>query len=252
MKIDLITRTRYPKLYDRMVDSVAKTADNPVAMFVERDEVGDPRLVESYNRLAAQSDADVLGFVQDDIEFLEKGWDTRVKDIFAEFTPDILGIVGATEYKGGGVFDAGAKFGKGLIADSRGVRILSAKSQYEKVKVVDGCLMFINRGFLKHVPFDKAFDGLFYWDIDLCLRAAEVGVTSLLVRHSKTDDLYGVYPKDMKPRDVYEDYFEKKHGMRQGAQENQMCCYATVHDYKRLGQSECFRGFEEKYKCASA
>lgn len=248
MKIDLFCRTRYPELYERMSKSVFETSKN-VDIFREKDEIGEPRLVETYNRLIPKSNCDVVGIVQDDIEFLDKDWDNTIREIFTEYKPDILGVIGCSMYRGGGVFDMGSRFGVGMIADSKGVRILSSRERYAKAKVLDGCLLFISRRFLKKEPFDKNFDGLFYWDIDLCLRAKEVGVANILVRHSKTKELYGKYPEGMKLRKNYEDYFEEKHEMRQGKQESQACCLATLELYRKLGRNECFKKFEEKYLC---
>ncbi len=248
MNIELLCRVRHPSLYERMSRSLYDTSKN-VSILREKDECGEPRLAETYNRLIQRTSAEIVGIAHDDIEFLEKGWDSVVRDVFAEYKPDILGVIGSTVYNGGGVFDSGSRNGVGMIADLNGVRILSPRSRYAKAKVVDGCLFFINRKFFEKEPFDTKLDGLFYYDIDLCLRAKEVGVANILVRHSKTKDLYGKYPEGMKLRKDFEDYFESKHGMRQGKQEDQACCLATMELFKKLGRNECLRKFEEKYLC---
>ena len=246
--IDLITRIRDLTLYKRMLDSAKDTACIKFDNHFDIDTEHKPKCAETYNRLGKQSGSDILCFVEDDVEFLDRNWDVHVEEIFAEFKPEILGVIGSTKYEGGKYFDSGYKFGVGMIAGNTGIRILGPKTRYTPAKVIDGMLMFVSKEFFQKEQFDETFNGLFYYDIDYCLRSKKVGVTSLLVKHSKPPELYGVYPKDMEPIEVYTPEFEKRWGKGSGEVENQQCCLVTLETFKKHGQTECLNRYREKFK----
>ncbi len=259
MTIELMTRIQSPKLYFRMRDSAMQTMAEPLAASSEIDDIGLPKCAETYNRLAAKSKADIFCFVEDDIEFLSPDWDGVVEDIFLEYGPDILGVVGATQYHGGGPFDTGAAHSVGLIGCNKSkedeetwVRILSPYYRYKKVKVIDGSLMFVKRAFWEKEPFDeKTFDELFYYDLDACLKSDHVAVTcDILAKHSKPPRMYGVYPKAMKTAGDYEPILLERHGLTKKPPQDQTCCFVSMETFKKQGQTECFKGFERKYQCA--
>jgi hypothetical protein len=209
--------------------------------------------------LASKSDADIFCFVEDDVEFLTKDWDRIIEEIFIEYDPDIVGVVGASEYNGGGYFEAGHKTSFGLVACNRSkedestfVRILSPHYHYKKVKVIDGMLMFCKREFFQKEPFDeKTFDELFYYDIDLCLKSDHVAITSdILVKHSKPAQFYGQYPAQMKPASHYEPILLERHRLVKKPIQNQLCCLVSMGTFKTYGQTESYRNFERKYQCA--
>jgi len=242
-----MTRVRETSLYDRMMESAISTAYGPFVSHFEIDTEHKPKCAETYNRLGRESHGEILCFVEDDVEFLEKDWDVHVEEIFAEFNPDILGVIGSTKYEGGKYFDSGYKYGVGMIAGNTGVRILAPKTRYTPAKVVDGMLMFVSPDYFRKQQFDEAFNGLFYYDIDYCLRSKKVGVTSLLVKHSKPPELYGVYPSDMEPVEVYTPEFEKRWGKGSGIVESQQCCLVTMEIFKKYGQTGSFSRYKEKY-----
>lgn len=250
--IDLITRSRDANLYQRMMTSAKETACNPFESHVEVDTEHKPKCAETYNRLGKESKADILCFVQDDIEFLQDDWDVHLEEIFAEFKPDILGVAGSTKYEGGKLFDAGTEYGVGLIAGNHGVRILSPKARYTPCKVIDGMFMCVKRDFFLKEPFDRSFYGLFYWDIDLCLRSERVGVTSLLLKHSKPPELVGQYPVDMEPIEVFTPTLEVKWGYVSGIVRSQQCCMVPLEMFRREGQTQCFGLYREKHASAYA
>jgi hypothetical protein len=245
--IDLMTRIRDHGLYQRMLKSANATALNPITNHFEVDEEGKPKCAETYNRLGRASKGDILCFVEDDVEFLEKDWDIHVEEIFAEYKPDILGVIGSTEYWGGKYFDAGYQYGRGMVAGNTGVRILAPKTRYTPVKVIDGMLMFVSKDFFANEQFDETFNGLFYYDIDICLRSQKVGITSMLIKHSKPPELYGVYPEDMEPVETFTPAFETKWGVSSGIVRNQQCCLVTMDTFKKYGQTECLARYKEKY-----
>lgn len=246
MKIDLITRVQYSDLYDRMILSATKTCDGNFGNLYEKDDIGQPEIAATYNRLSKQSKADILAFVHDDVEFLEPGWDTKIKDVFAEYKPDIVGVIGSKDYRGGGCFDAGNAVG--MFANCEGVKIISPKKSFEPVMVVDGLLMFVERDFLEKQRFDEKFDGLFYYDIDLCLRSNAVGVTSLLVKHSKPQERYGIYPNGMRPREDYDPLMYEKHGMGRPEKKEPPCFLTTMEEFKKNGQTHSYNVFCDRFK----
>ncbi len=259
--IDLITRIQSPKLYERMETSALATSYCGSHSFLyEFDDVGLPKCAQTYNALAQMSKADIFCFIEDDVEFISNDWDRIVEEIMAEYDCDILGVVGATEYHGGGYFDAGCATSFGQVACNKSkteqetyVRILSEYYRYKKVKVIDGMLMFAKReSFLKEMFDEKTFDELFYYDIDLCLKSDRVAITSdILVKHSKPPEMYGVYPKNMKTVDQYEPALLERHGLTKRPAKDQTCCMVSLETFNKSGQTECFKGFERKYKCVS-
>jgi hypothetical protein len=214
--IQIITRVRHKDLYKRMVDSARATKKGPVNCVAIEDD-GSPKLAESYNLMAAVSPADVLLFCHDDVIFLSEGWDEKITDAMA-LGFNLIGAVGSQEYAGGMVFDAGREFAAGKVVGwvdgKRVVKLMANRSEVEPVKVVDGMLMAVDRAhFLKIGGFDMAFDGLFYYDTDLCLRS-NCAVADFLVAHEKPKEHYGKYPADLKPIEAYRDAFNAKHGFK--------------------------------------
>lgn len=251
--IDLVTRIQSMPLYERMLESAKDNASGELNFFSEMDIEGMPYCAKTYNAMSQKGKSEIIGFVEDDVEFLSKDWDRYVQDIFLEYAPDILGVVGSTVYNGGGYFDAGNDYSEGLIGGNyqgqTHVRIFGKKKRFAPVKVIDGMLMFVSRSFFEKESFDeKNFDELFYYDIDLCLRAPIVGVTSeILIKHSKPPELYGKYPAAMKPVSYYDPILEKKHGLIRQRSGNQMCCMVALPTFEKDGQTECYRRFKEKW-----
>ena len=213
--IDIITRVRYPELYLRMKESAQATASGPIRFLAAFDD-GQPKIAESYNLLAATSSADVLLFVHDDVIFLSKGWDEKIMDAVS-LGFNLIGAVGSQEYRGGMVFDAGRKYAAGKcvgnVDGKRVVKLMQNRSEVELVKVVDGMFMAVEAGHFKRTGFDWAFDGLFYYDLDLCLRS-KCAVVDILVAHEKPPHIWGKYPEGMKPIEHYAPIFNAKHGFK--------------------------------------
>lgn len=256
MKIDLICRYRSEDLLRRLTGSAFKNAIGEFGVISEFDKEGLPKIAESYNRMASKSNADILCFVHDDVEFLSEDWDSTVSDLFEEFEPDVLGVVGVTKYDGGRTFDAGNPHMAGVVCvDQKGtafVKCLSPKFRYKKAATVDGLIMFVSRKYWESNKFDESFDGLFFYDIDLCLRG-NVGITcSILVKHSKPKELYGKYPEAMKPIETYWDAFHAKHGLTSPVLGDQACAMTSLDDFYRNGQTDCYEWFRREKQCVSA
>ncbi len=250
--IDLITRVRTQALYDRLLASAKKTASFPFEHHFELDTEQLPKIAGTYNRLANASKADLLGFVHDDIEFLSENWDGIVADLFAEYDADILGVVGSTKYEGGRIFDTGTEHALGHfcceINGKPSVKILSRAFRYKPARVIDGMLMFARKSYWEKEKFDETFDELFFYDTDFCLRG-KVGVTtSILVKHSKPKELYGVYPENLKPITFYAPTFNKKHNLSPKAPGYQGCAMVLAEDFKRMGMDYPHDKFMERRK----
>lgn len=225
--IHFIVRVRYQDLFERLLKSIMKTCVTGYNITTEDDD-GQPKLAESYNRLAGDSKHDVLVFVHDDIEFLEKGWDAKIIEALQQY--DVAGVVGALDYKGGRIFDGPknnwvGKFSS-TVDDVKAVKLFSSVSFPIGASVVDGMFMAVRGDHFKKVKFDEAFDGLFFYDLDYCLRS-KVCVADVLLFHGKPEKYWGKYPADMKPIEAYWDKFHEKHGLDNNIKAGDQSCFAT-------------------------
>ena len=213
--ISLITRIRYPELYRKMQESARATARGPIMFSASHDD-GRPAVAATYNFLGATSVADILLFVHDDVVFLSKGWDDKIRDAIG-LGFNVVGVVGSKEYDGGMIFDAGRQYSAGKIVGlkdgKRIVRVFHHKAEIEPVKVVDGLFMAVDLEHFVKTGFDADFDGLFFYDTDFCLRSNCV-VADILVSHEKPDHLRGAYPPNMRPITDYAPAFNAKHGFK--------------------------------------
>jgi hypothetical protein len=232
--IQIISRIRHPELYVKMMRS-ARAMANGLVMFSAAHDDGSPRIAESYNILGATAVADIILFVHDDVVFLSKGWDDKIRDAMA-LGFNVVGAVGSKEYAGGMVFDAGYNHsaGKvvGVVDGKRMVKLMAHRSEVEPVKVLDGMLLAVDRKhFVSAKGFDWQFDGLFFYDLDLCLRS-NCAVVDILVAHEKPEHMRVVYPKDMRPMSDYEPAFNAKHGFKPNAPiGEQRCDSIALEDY---------------------
>ena len=152
---------------------------------------------------------------------------------------NVAGVVGSQKYDGGLIFDAGRKYSAGKLVylqdGKRNVKLMANRSEVEPVKVVDGLLMAVDRKHFQKAGFDWQFDGLFYYDVDLCLRS-NCCVVDILVSHEKPADLWGKYPDDMKPQEYYAPAFNKKHGFKgEPPIGDQSCQQIPYEDYALNG-----------------
>lgn len=230
--IEILTRIKYPELYNRMVNSAKETASGAISFASMLDD-GQPKLAESYNLLGSVSSGDVLLFVHDDVIFLSKGWDEKIRQAM-ELGFNLIGAVGSQEYFGGMIFDSGREYSAGSVAGIRHgkriVKLMTHRTPIEPVKVVDGMFMAVDRKHFVDTGFDLQFDGLFYYDIDLCLRS-NCAVVDILVSHEKPAHLYGSYPKDMRPMEAYTGAFNLKHGFKDAQIGDQRCDAVAIEEY---------------------
>ena len=230
--IQVLTRSAHPELYQRMVTSARKTAFGNV-MFVSTPDDGLPKIVESYNLMAAVSTADILVFCHDDIIFLSEGWDERVKEAF-RLGFEVVGAVGTQKYTGGMIFDSGKEYSVGQVVGNldgkRIKKLFQHRAEIEPAQAVDGMFMAVTREhFIKSGGFDSQFDGLFYYDVDFCLRS-NCAVVDILLAHEKPPHIWGKYPEAMKPIEFYRDAFNKKHGFKEDPPIGDQRCDSVAYE----------------------
>jgi len=229
--IQLVTRVRFPELYRKMQESARATAKGPI-MFTASFDDGSPKIADSYNLLGVCSMADILLFVHDDVVFLSKGWDDKVRDAIA-LGFDVVGVCGSQKYDGGMIFDSGRQYSAGKVVSwvdgKRVIRLMENRAEIEPVKVVDGLFMATTREHFVRTGFDMQFDGLFYYDVDFCL-ASNCCVADILVAHEKPEHLRGSYPDGMLPMSHYTPAFNAKHGFKADPPIGDQRCDSVIYD----------------------
>ena len=243
MKIDIACLVRYPELHERMAASAKKTASVASLGFITQADDGLPHLAAAYNRMAAQSDAEIVLFVHDDVHFMEPGWDGKlIEALLSGF--DVAGVVGSREYSGGRIFDSGNRHGAGkFVCQEDGiqhVKLLGPCKSVEPVAVIDGMFMAVKKSHWQVCRFDEQFDELFFYDLDYCLRS-RCCVVDTLIAHEKPKEHFGKYPEHMKPIEHYWAAFHDKHSLSHSAPiENQVCHKMTLPDFLRTGQQRAY------------
>ena len=249
--ISVITRVQYPDLHDRMWRSAVKNAaSDSVEFLTDGNASGQPNITASYNKLGAKAAGDILVFCHDDIEFIEPGWDARLEEFFAQDF-DIGGVIGVDRYEGDLLVSLGHPhcFGKFInrAGDEMRVNIYGPHAPNKQLVAVDGMFMAVRASHFAGHKFDETLDGLFFYDIDYCLRG-RVGLLDLMVAHWKPKDRFGVYPVDMNSMSHYEPYFYGKHKINPSRRigDTRALC-ATQKDYQEQGHDALWALFERKY-----
>ena len=252
----IITRIRYPALYERMKESAINNSSLPLEFLSEVDEIGQPEVAKTYNRMGARAKSDYLVFVHDDVVFLEQGWDSKLIEVFEGTDADIVGVVGTDKYTGGTLFRSGFPHTKGkyVTLDDKGEKIVKVSSPALNgpVVAVDHFFMAVRSKFFDANKFDEQFDGLFFSDIDYCLRSKRVYLADILLGHYKPLELRGKYPEGMKSLHDFSDKFHAKHYLEaSGEYGDQRVASADMNTYLSLGQDEIFKRFEGKIICGN-
>lgn len=246
--ISLLTRIQYKDLYERMQQSALRTCLGEVEFLSEQDTEGQPRVALTYNRLLDQAKGDIIVFCHDDVVFVEDGWDARLTEFFSTYTYDIGGVVGVDKYNGGLLVKEGHPHCFGKFINRKGnelkVNLYGPRAEGKKLKAVDGMFIAIRKGYKE--KFDEKLDGLFFYDIDYCLRGS-VGLIDLMIAHYKPADRYGIYPANMATIEAYEPYFYAKHGLTPGKTGDTRSLSASQQDYADLGHDKLWKMFEDKY-----
>lgn len=246
----IITRVRYPDLYERLKASALAKSVMPISFESEEDKDGLPHIAATYNRLGSKK-ADYLIFCHDDVVFLEDAWDEKLLQEFRSTGADILGVVGRDAFgiKSNGGKHCFGKYAGGQNDELDSVKILSGKCQDKKVDVVDGMFMAVRWSFFKNNKFDETFDELWLYADDFCL-SGKTYISNILIAHHKPDKYYGKYPKGMKPLTDYLPAMKDKWG-RSDVKEmslNEQCAIGPLSGYLELGQDRVYEWLTDKYK----
>ena len=250
--LTLITRVQHKHLYERMKASALKhSAGIPMEFISEPNPENLPIITPSYNRMGAKAAGDIMLFLHDDVEFVEDGWDARLVEAFAYTSFNVLGVIGVDRYNGGLLVNEGHPHTFGKFMNRAGselrVNIYGPRADSKPMTAVDGMFMAVRCDQFKREKFDEKLDGLFFYDIDYCLRS-NVGLIDILIAHYKTPELYGTYPAEMKPMESYEPYFYSKHGLTgPGPAGDTRAQCVSRDDYERHGHDKMFALFKEKY-----
>ena len=252
--IDILTRVRHRELYDVMRDSATQKADGTLRFISEQDD-GQPRLAESYNRMVKHVESDIVVLCHDDAIFLQDSWDSALQEVFADKAVNIVGVVGAVDYRGGEMFRGGSQtFRGGYVANVDGsvlVKLFSGHEEPTPVDLVDSFFFAARRDVLLANPFDEQFDGLFFYDMDFMLRVGGVQVAPILMAHYKPDRLRGNYPKDLKPMGDYWDKFHAKHGYTDIPPiGNPAVAAIPLPTLNAIGRQAAYKRFSDKYLVA--
>lgn len=213
-----------------MLESAEKTYATEIS-FSRINDPGFPDLARSYNVMGSKSKEDIILFVHDDVVFLEKGWDVKIIEALSRY--EVAGVCGAIDYKGGRIFDCGKDGWAGKIAGvvdgKEVVKVFKEVDGLVPADAVDGCFMAVKASHFN--KFDEQFDGIFFYDIDYCLRS-KCCIVDLLISHNKPEKYYGKYPADIKLIGEYWDKFHSKHGLTPSPIGNQVCKAMLLKEYQ--------------------
>ena len=135
-------------------------------------------IAKKYNAGAARAKGDVLIFTHSDVELLSsRAMIGSAISVLARPSIGILGIAGARVLNNNAIWWAmnDQLSGACLHTDDKG-HWMTAFGRYGRVVVLDGVLLMMTRRTFELVgPFDEAFPGFDYYDIDLTLRAHLAG-----------------------------------------------------------------------------
>ncbi len=249
--IDIVCRSLYPALYNRMKASAHNTACGEVNFYHKQGDT-ESHPTKDWNDLAKQGSGDIIVFVHDDIVFHSTAWDSKLLEMFAETDYDILGVVGCKEYNGGMQFDAGRPHTIGkYISDIDGkgnyrVKVYSSEAEGD-TKVFDGCFIAVRREYFEKEQLDEALS--FFVETDYCLRS-KCGIVDILVGHYKIPELYGDknWPVG---KDIVADskcIFYAKHGLKDPEHiGDRRCAVVDLPHYYMLGQCASYKQFTKKY-----
>jgi len=191
----LLERTGYERLSLRLVDNGSTDAGTAALLGdLGRNRrvtvMADPRpfnFAALNNRAAATSGADLLLFLNNDTEILERGW---LEPLLEEAVRDVVGAVAPLlTYANGTVQHAGAAVGMhgwaghpfaGLRPDEPTPFGAAAQGTRNWLAVSAACLLVERRKFAAVGGFDEGF-AVAGNDVDLCLRLTERGWRSLCV-----------------------------------------------------------------------
>lgn len=162
-RISLITCVNNKEQYDGLLATVPKEIEH-LSMWSAKS------MAEGYNAMAAEAQGDILGFIHQDVRFLNPEWPSLIAEGFryAEHV-GVIGFVGSSEMTiDGRWWLSGNRRGNFLQGDAP-VDYGEADGKLHIVSSVDGYAMFVTReAFEKSGGFDETYSGWHMYDSDLC------------------------------------------------------------------------------------
>ncbi len=129
----------------------------------------------------SRDDQDIICYMHDDLEILEKGWDQRVKAVFEDPKVAIVGFGGATGLGVDDIYKTPYRIEQlqriDYYSNQVGWEIHGKRETgVRDVAVVDGFFMAVRTEFLNQIGGWKTFGHNFHmYDVWLCLKAIERG-----------------------------------------------------------------------------
>lgn len=112
--------------------------------------------VRTYQEAFEASAGPILGFLHDDLEIDEAGWDARVERQFAELDVAVVGFGGATRHGAHDIYSSDyelTQLGRlGYASNARDAEVHGARFAGDRdVATIDGYAIFVRRSFLEEV-----------------------------------------------------------------------------------------------------
>lgn len=180
--ISIIVSSISPEQNQKFVQNIRETiGDIPYELLVHDNRETHWGLCKLYNRLANQSNYDILCFFHEDIFFHTQDWGNLIAD-FLQQTPraGVIGFAGSTLkskiLSGWGNRKETSR--KNLMQHRHGRKINldqvnPDKKDFSRVAVVDGLALIVKRDVWQQYPFDETtFRGFHLYDLDFSLQIA--------------------------------------------------------------------------------
>lgn len=167
-----------------------RTATEPDSVVAEAETT--TSIFEAYNEILDavrdRDDLEALVLLHEDTEILDPGFCTKVREVLADESVAVVGVVGG---RGGSTlawWDAPVKAGR--VTETRGVIDFGTRGVVD-VDAVDGLLMVLSPWAVRELRFDTdTFTGFDAYDADICAQARAAGkrvvVAELEVAHRHT------------------------------------------------------------------
>lgn len=182
MKLELVIATLHWPGYRGCVDSWAKCASGNWSLRLMENGHTYQSLLKSYQTAFEQSDADVLGYVHDDLVCLDPEWYSRLMRQFDDPRVGLAGFAGALGHGDPEMYKKPYELPQlarcGFLSNLRQAEIHGSRFEGEcDVAVLDGLSLFIRREVLKKAggwPLDTpvGYIGYDYW---ACCITRELG-----------------------------------------------------------------------------
>lgn len=167
-----------------------RTATEPDSVIVEAET--DRSIFEAYNEILDavrdREDLEALVLLHEDTEILDPGFCAKVRDVLADGSVGVIGVIGGRGGQSLAWWDAPMKAGR--VTETRGVIDFGTRGVVD-VDAVDGLLLVLSPWAVRELRFDTdTFTGFDAYDADICAQARAAGrrvvVADLEVAHRHT------------------------------------------------------------------